>query len=41
MPDEWEKKNGLNPNDTNDASQYKLDKNYANIEVYINSITNY
>jgi pectate lyase len=38
MPDEWEKKNGLNPNDASDSSQYKLDKNYTNIEVYINSI---
>jgi pectate lyase len=39
MPDEWEKKNSLNPNDASDASKYKLDKNYTNIEVYINSIT--
>jgi hypothetical protein len=38
IPDDWEKKNGLNPNDASDASQYKLDKNYTNIEVYINSI---
>jgi len=41
IPDDWEKKKGLSPNDANDASQYKLDKNYTNIEVYINSITNY
>jgi pectate lyase len=38
MPDEWEVKNGLNPGDATDASQYKLDKNYTNIEVYINSL---
>ncbi|HEV8286034.1 MAG TPA: pectate lyase [Chitinophagaceae bacterium] len=38
MPDDWEKKNGLNPNDANDASIFKLDKNYTNIEVYINSL---
>ncbi|NCU02870.1 MAG: pectate lyase, partial [Chitinophagaceae bacterium] len=38
MPDEWEKKNGLDANDANDASQYKLDKQYTNIEVYINSL---
>lgn len=38
MPDDWEKKNGLNPNDPLDASQNKLDKHYTNIEVYINSI---
>jgi hypothetical protein len=38
IPDDWEKKNGLNSNDAKDAVQYKLDKNYTNIEVYINSI---
>lgn len=39
IPDEWEKKNGLNPNDPNDAPGYKLDKHYTNIEMYINSLT--
>jgi pectate lyase len=39
MPDEWEKKSGLNPNDASDAWTFKLDKSYTNIEVYINSIT--
>lgn len=38
MPDDWEKKHGLNPNDPSDASGNKLDKNYTNIEVYINSL---
>lgn len=38
MPDEWEKKNGLNPND-NDAAGYKLSKQYTNIEVYINELS--
>jgi len=38
MPDEWERKNGLDPNDAGDASSCKLDKNYTNIEVYINSL---
>jgi hypothetical protein len=38
MPDKWEKKNSLNPNGANDASAYRLDKNYTNIEVYINSL---
>jgi hypothetical protein len=38
MPDEWERKNGLNPNDANDAAAYKLNKFYTNIEVYINSL---
>jgi len=38
MPDEWETKNGLNPNDAADASGNKLDKHYTNIEMYINSL---
>ena len=38
MPDEWENKNGLNANDASDASVFKLDKYYTNIEVYINSL---
>lgn len=39
MPDEWESKNRLNPDDATDASAFTLDKNQSNIEVYINSIT--
>lgn len=39
MPDEWEKKKGLNPADPKDAVLYTLDKSYTNIEMYINSIT--
>lgn len=38
IPDEWERKNGLNPQDASDASLYSIDKNYMNIETYINSI---
>lgn len=40
IPDEWEKANGLNPNDTSDALTYSLDKKgyYTNIEVYANSL---
>ena len=38
MPDEWERKNGLNPNDASDSSGNQLHKYYTNIEVYINSI---
>jgi hypothetical protein len=38
MPDDWEKKNRLDPNDPADAAGYKLDKIYTNIEVYINSL---
>ena len=40
IPDEWEKANGLNPNDASDALTYSLDKKgyYTNIEVYANSL---
>lgn len=38
MPDDWEKENGLNVTDANDATGYKLSKSYTNIEVYINSL---
>jgi hypothetical protein len=38
MPDDWEKKNGLNANDAADASTNKLHQHYTNIEVYINSL---
>ena len=40
IPDEWEKTNGLNPNDASDALTYSLDKKgyYTNIEVYANSL---
>ena len=38
MPDEWEIKKGLNPKDKSDASDYKLGKDYTNIEYYINSL---
>lgn len=38
IPDEWETKQGLNPNDAADAPGYNLDKYYTNIEVYINSL---
>ena len=40
IPDEWEKANGLNPNDASDALTYSLDEKgyYTNIEVYANSL---
>lgn len=40
IPDEWEKANGLNPNNANDALLFTLDKKnwYNNIEVYLNSL---
>ena len=38
MPDGWEQKNKLNPNDASDASTFTISKTYSNIEVYINSL---
>ena len=41
IPDEWEKANGLNPNDAADAMLYTIDKEkqwYTNLEVYANSL---
>ena len=36
MPDEWEKKYGLNPNDASDGPQDKDEDGYTNIEEYLN-----
>src|SRR5690348_18121564 len=38
MPDQYEKKNGLNPNSSADASQISKGKTYTNIEEYLNSV---
>jgi hypothetical protein len=38
MPDEWEKKYGLNPNDPSDANKDLNGDGYSNIEKYINGI---
>ena len=38
MPDAWEKKHALDPGNAGDASGYKLDKQYTNIEVYLNEL---
>ncbi|MFT2008881.1 polysaccharide lyase [Pontibacter sp. 13R65] len=38
MPDEWEKKYGLNPNDPSDANGDLNGDGYTNIEKYINGI---
>jgi hypothetical protein len=38
IPDEWEKKNGLNPNDPKDGAIYSLDSSYTNLELYINGL---
>ena len=40
IPDEWETKWGLNPNDASDAKKYTMDPNgyYTNLEMYANSL---
>lgn len=38
IPDEWEVKHKLNPNDSKDGNMYNLSKDYTNIEVYLNSL---
>jgi hypothetical protein len=38
MPDQWEKKHGLDSANPKDASLYTLSKQFTNIEVYINSL---
>ena len=37
MPDEWELRYGLNPNDASDGSK-KYDDGYTYVEKYINSL---
>lgn len=39
IPDEWEKANGLNPNDASDAAAIDPATGYAWIEAYANSLT--
>lgn len=38
MPDAWEHAHKLSPNNASDAASYTLDKNYTNIEVYLNGL---
>jgi hypothetical protein len=38
MPDKWETDNKLNPSDPKDRNLYTLNKNYTNLEVYLNSL---
>ncbi len=38
IPDDWEIKQHLNPLDDTDAGMYNLDKNYTNIELFLNSL---
>lgn len=38
MPDKWERRHGLNPEDASDASGYTLSGEYTNVEMYLNSL---
>jgi hypothetical protein len=38
MPDAWEKAHGLDPMNASDASMYTLDRQYTNIEIYLNGL---
>jgi hypothetical protein len=38
IPDKWEKAKKLHPKDPSDALQNTVDKNYNNLEVYLNSL---
>lgn len=38
MPDDWEKVHHLNPADSDDANAFTLDKQYTNIEMYLNGL---
>ncbi|UYQ94872.1 pectate lyase [Chitinophaga horti] len=38
MPDNWERKHGLDPNNAEDGKGVKLDKVYTNLEVYLNGL---
>lgn len=38
MPDKWERRHGLNPEDASDASGYTLSGGYTNVEMYLNSL---
>jgi len=38
MPDKWEKQHGLDPNNPVDGNVYTLNKNYTNLEMYLNGL---
>lgn len=38
IPDAWETANGLNPKDPADGNANSLDRNYTNLEVYLNGL---
>ena len=39
MPDAWERKLGLNPNDPTDGNKDHNNDGFTNLEQYINSLT--
>jgi len=39
MPDAWEASKGLNPANAEDRNGYTIDKNYTNLEMYLNGLT--
>jgi pectate lyase len=38
IPDAWEEKNGLNPKSATDGKLFSLNKDYTNLEMYLNSL---
>jgi pectate lyase len=38
MPDRWERRHRLNPNDPSDGTKHTLSGDYTNLEVYLNSL---
>jgi hypothetical protein len=38
IPDKWETANKLNPSDSADRNSFTLNKNFTNLEVYLNSL---
>ncbi|MDR1764236.1 MAG: pectate lyase [Dysgonamonadaceae bacterium] len=40
IPDDWEKKNKLDKNNPGDGNKYTLNKDYTNLEMYLNSLIN-
>lgn len=38
MPDEWEEEHGLDKTASSDGKLYTLDKNYTNLEIYLNGL---
>ncbi len=38
IPDDWETKNNLNPNDASDSGNFRTGNTYTNLELYLNSL---